>query len=198
MNLLDIVTKILSDLNNNDTLIKNIFIIIGVIVAVLTLYYNFLKSAKVRLECSKRALLIWHDQAIESIPMIDLWCTLMNEGAKAILVSYLTLEIIKKDKKQIYTDTLFLKFENDKLKTSSYSHPVFLNKYSSTTIIIAFKATENYKYSIGRYTAKVTAFGNKNKKISRTTFNFELDQKQLSNIKAKMKTNNATEIYSLS
>ncbi len=165
-----------------DNIIK-ILVILGFIVSFLTLYYNFWKPQKLELKIGKRLFLIWHDRTLNSSPMIDVFCTILNHGASAIFVEGISIELVKDNKSTQFSDYFFLKLINGSaFQPYEFSHPIVVNKYSSSSIMIAFKNGElKYKFEEGRYELVAKAIL-KDQYIVEDRINFSLTQKQIEQI----------------
>ena len=182
---------------NVDKVIK-ILAILGFLITFYTLYCNFLKPPKLELKIGKRVLLIWHDNVWKSAPMIDAYCTIINDGARPIIIDKICVELNKDKNKINFNDYLFLKLvEGKRFELKEYSHPIVIEKYSSKSIMIGFKNEDiEYIFKEGKYILTVKAF-KKNKSVAKDSIDFELTKENINQIN-KNKANNkndATEIY---
>lgn len=165
-------------------------------IAFITLYFNFLKPSKTRLKMGK-IMLIWHDNSLNLSPMLDLFCSVINDGAKSRLVDSFQIKLIKKDTKTttLFEDLLFLKNSDGKnWMMDSYSHPVFIDKYSSQSFMVGFYNKDiNYCFSAGEYLLK-TSLLESGKIIASNNHKFKLNENDLEKIKKNKSTNGTIEI----
>ena len=150
--------------------------ILSFIVAVLTLWFNFLRPPDPRLIIGKKAILIWHDTKLKSAPMIDIFCTILNNGARPIIVDKVQVELLSDNNKANFSDYLFLKLINGiQWQQEEYSHPIVVNKYSERSMMLGVR-NEDLKYDFveGKHLLKVKAINNKNKCIAEDKLEFIL------------------------
>ena len=93
---IDARIKRLTILPNKLTSLVGIFTILGVLITFITLYSNSLKPPKLGLTIGKRVIVIWHDNLWKSAPMIDVYCTISNDGAKPIVIDNICIELNKR------------------------------------------------------------------------------------------------------
>jgi hypothetical protein len=146
--------------NRLDILYKSMAIA-GIIAAIFTLWFNFLSPVVPELIIGERTIFIWHDKALKRAPMIDIFCTISNSGAKPLVINKLTVELWKDNSKTEFIDFLFLKLNGSQWQTEEYSHPILVNKYSDKSIMVGFKNDNlSYVFTEGKYILKVKAFKN--------------------------------------
>lgn len=160
----------------------NLAEIFGLTIALMTLYLNFLKPAHLDLKIGKKIINIWHDNKWFDSPMIDVFCTFLNNGARPMLISEIQLELSKDNVKTMFSDYLQCKWNNyahceckhnkdekgralienywfdyNSFGPEAYAHPFFIEKYSEKTILFSFKGDQDFNFMEGEYVLKVKA-----------------------------------------
>lgn len=169
--------------------------IFGFTIAALTLYFNFLKPADPTISIGRRCIVIWHDTMLQSAPMLDVFCTISNDGAQSLKIDKIEIELIRNKEKAEFSDYLFLKLINGfQFQQDTYSHPLIIDKYSNYSQMIGFRNKDlKYDFTDGVYTLKIKAISN-NKSVAQDTVNFTLSKEESDRIKT-FKNNSKKEAF---
>lgn len=83
---------------------------LGVLFGGYSLYLNFLKLPAPSIAIGNKTLLVWHDVSLGSNPMLDIFCTIANDGANHLVVDGIEAELIDSSNNRVMlSDYLFLK-----------------------------------------------------------------------------------------
>jgi hypothetical protein len=153
--------------------------ILAFVTAFFTLYHSYIKPADIFLKVSRSAITIYFDKLFNNAPVIDLWCSFCNDGAKEGIVDNVQVELIRNGDVGVYDGILFFKmFQDDKVHMEAHAHPIIINKYSETTKLIGFKGNSSGRFETGKYTLKANAYKGKTL-LSSDQVEFELDDDQV-------------------
>ena len=174
------------------------------------LYWNFLRPPKLSVKIGKSALIVFHDNTLELAPMIDVFCTLVNEGARAKTVDKLVVHLAHKENTQKigFDDYGFLKMQCafseagpehkwvDAWVPYEYSHPLVVSKYSEVSRMVMFKGRDaQYGFDKGSYELTIEAQSDGMRVgVDRITFDITAAKAEAIRTKQNRKKNDATEI----
>lgn len=171
--------------------------LVGVSTSVWTLYLNFLKRAKLNLHLGKSAVLVFHDTALELCPMIDVFCTLVNQGARSGVVDRLALYLKHDNSTVRFNDYGFLKVKNGKdWILEEHAHPLVVNKYSEESRMVMFKSERpTYGFDQGPYSLTIEARSD-GRRVDANSVDFAITPAKAEEIQGnrKERKNGATEI----
>lgn len=91
--------------------------------------------------------------------MIDVFCTLVNGGARAKVVDRLVARLEDNESTSRFNDYAFLKLKDGVAwQLEEYSHPLVINKYSEVSRMVMFKSEQpKYGFGAGSYTLTIEA-----------------------------------------
>ena len=128
-------------------------------IASVTLYVNYLKSAKLSLKIGKSAIIVLHNKALGGCPVVEVFCTVINEGARAGIVESLTAKLLCSSVSGRFNSYAYLKLNNnEQWALEEYAHPLVVPKYSETSKMVMFKSEElTFPFREGSYRLTIEA-----------------------------------------